>query len=64
MKKNNKINEEFKDVRPKFDKKRQEKISEDFMEFVLPIAGMAIEEFDEFERMVDNGEIKIDNQLD
>jgi hypothetical protein len=63
MKKNNKINEEFKDVRPKFDKKRQEKISEDFMEFALPLIGMTREEFDEYKRKVKSGEIKIDNQL-
>ena len=53
-----------KDIRPKFDKKRQEKNVEDFLDFALPIAGMTREEFDEFERMVDNGEIKIDNQLE
>ena len=53
-----------KDIRPKFYKKRQEKIVEDFLDFALPIAGMTREEFDEFERMVDNGEIKIDNKLD
>ena len=64
MDKDKKINEKFKQVRPKFDKKRQEKIAEDFLDFALPIAGITREEFDEFERMVDNGEIKIDNQLD
>ena len=53
-----------KDVRPKFDKKGQEKNVEDFLDFALPIAGMTREEFDEFERMVDNGEIKLDNQLE
>ena len=63
MDKNKKINEEFKKVKPKFDKKRQEKISEDFMEFALPLIGMTREEFDEYERKVRSGEIKIDNQL-
>ena len=63
MKKNNKINEEFKNVRPKFDKKRQEKIAEEFLDFALPIAGLTKQEFDEYKRKVKSGEIKIDNQL-
>ena len=63
MDKDKKINEKFKQVRPKFDKKGQEKIAEDFLDFALPIAGITREEYNEYKRKVKSGEIKIDNQL-
>ena len=53
-----------KDIRPKFDKKRQEKNVEDFLDFALPIAGITREEYNEYKRNVKSGEIKLDNQLD
>jgi len=57
------MDKDKKDVRPKFDKKRQEKIAEEFLDFALPIAGLTKQEFDEYKRKVKSGEIKIDNQL-
>ena len=57
MKKNKKINEEFRNLKPK------DGIVDDFLDFALPIAALTKEEYNEYKRKVKSGEIKIDNQL-
>ena len=47
-----------------FDREAREKLSEEFLDYALPIAGITREEFDEFARKVRSGEIKIDNDVE
>jgi len=60
MKKKNKngLNEEFRSLKPK------DKIVEDFCDYFTKITGISKEEFEEFDRKVKSGEIKLDNDLD
>ena len=54
-----KMNEEF--IKPKFDKEKQAKISEEFCNFASEITGISKEEFEDFKKKVRSGEIKLDN---
>ena len=53
-----------KNVKPKLDKERQAKIAEEFCNLASEITGLSKEEFEDFDRKVRSGEIKLDNDLD
>lgn len=57
-----KVNEEF--IERRIDKDAQLKISEDFLEYALKMKGITKEEFEEFERKIESGEIKLDNGIE
>ncbi len=58
MDKDKKINEKFRILKPK------ENIVEDFCDYFTKMTGISKEEFEEFDRKVKSGEIKLDNDLD
>ena len=53
-----------KNVKPKLDKERQAKIAEEFRNWFSETTGISKEEFEDFDRKVKSGEIKLDNDLD
>lgn len=57
-----KVNEEF--IERRIDKDVQLKISEEFLEHALKMKGITKEEFEEFERKIESGEIKLDNGIE
>ena len=44
--------------------KPKEKIAEDFCDYFSKVTGISKGEFEEFERKLSSGEIKLDNRLD